>query len=156
MQRTVCDNTYYTKTHEEIQMARKWEKFMEGPFIPSRDRMHITLNNKGLFHLNLKAYEALGKPAAVVLFFERPTSVIGIAAAHEQLRESFMLNRRRDVYWTINAIPFCRKYGIRIDGTEAFADPEFDDLGILQLDLRTTRRVYGGGGRRRKSQNREQ
>lgn len=132
-------------------MARHWERFMEGPFIPSRGRMHVTLNRKGVFLMNQNAYEALGKPKAVVLFFERATSMIGISREHERLRESFPMNLRQDMYWTINAIPFCRKFGIRIDGTEAFVDPEVDNEGILQLDLRTTRRVYGSGGRRRKS-----
>ena len=133
-------------------MARQFEKFMDGPFIPSRDRMHITLNKWGVFQMNRKAYETLGKPAAVVLFFEKATGMIGISAAHQRLRESFPLKNKGNMHWTINAIPFCRHFGIRIDGTEAFADPELDDKGMMHLDLRTTRRVYGGGGRRGKRQ----
>lgn len=134
-------------------MARQFEKFMDGPFIPSRGRMHITLNDKGVFQMNRKVFEALGKPAAAVLFFEKSTGVIGISSAHERLREAFPVNKKQNMYWTINAIPFCRHFGIRIDGTEAFNDPELDDKGIMHLDLRSTRRVYGGGGRRRKKAN---
>ncbi len=152
MQQNICDNTYNTKTHKEKQMARQFEKFMDGPFIPSRDRMHVTHNNRGVFQMNRRVFEALGKPAAAVLYFEKATGVIGISAAHARLREAFPLNKRQDMYWTINAIPFCRRFGIRLDGTEAFADPELDDKGILHLDLRSTRRVYGGGGPRRKGQ----
>lgn len=129
-------------------MARHWEKFTDGPFIRSGDRVHVTLNGKGVFQMNRRAYETLGKPAAAVLYFEKATSMIGIAAAHERLREAFPVNNKNETYWTINAIPFCRHFGIRIDGTEAFADPEIDQEGILQLDLRTTRRVYGGRGKR--------
>lgn len=133
-------------------MARQWEKFTDGPFISSRDRMHVTLNNKGVFQMNRRVFNSLGNPAAAVLYFERATGVIGISPAHERLREAFPLNERQGTYWTINAIPFCRKFGIRVEGTQAFADPEIDDKGLLELDLRYTRRVYGGGGRRRKGQ----
>ena len=133
-------------------MARHWEKFTEGPYISSRNRMHVTLNSKGVFQFNRQVFDGLGKPSAVALFFEKATSTIGIGAAHRQLREAFPVNQRQDTYWTINAVPFCRHFGIKIDqGTEAFADPEIDTEAILQLDLRTTRRIYGGGGRRRKA-----
>jgi hypothetical protein len=132
-------------------MARHWEKFTDGPTISSRDRFHVTLNSKGVFQFNRKVFEALGKPRAAVLYFEKATSTIGIGPAQERLREAFPVNIRQEMYWTINAIPFCRHFGIKIDrGTEAFADPELNDEGILQLDLRTTRRVYGGGGKRPK------
>jgi len=132
-------------------MARHWEKFTDGPTISSRDRLHVTLNSKGVFQFNRKVFEALGKPRAAVLYFEKATSMIGISSAHERLREAFPVNIKQDMYWTINAIPFCRHFRIKIErGTEAFADPELDNDGILQLDLRTTRRVYGGRGKKTK------
>lgn len=128
-------------------MARHWEKFTAGPTITSRDRVHVTLNGKGLFQFNRKAYELLGSPKAAVLFFERSTSTIGISPAHTQIREAFPF-RASSSCFTVSGRPFCRHFGIDVEGTEAFADPELDPQGVLQLDLRTTRRVYGG--RRRK------
>ena len=130
-------------------MARHWEKFTEGPTVSSRDRVHVTLNGKGLFQFNRKAYEHLGSPKAAVLYFEKSTSMIGISSAHPQLREAFPFKASSSCF-TLRARPFCRHFGIEIDGTEAFADPELDPQGILQLDLKTTRRVYGGRGKRRK------
>lgn len=125
-------------------MARHWEKFTGGPTVRSRDHMHVTLNSKGLFQLNHKTYSALGKPQAVVLFFEKQYSIIGISPAHAKLSEAFLVKPKMDFGWTINAIPFCRHFGIQIDGTEAFVNPDVDEQGILQLDLRCTRRVFGG------------
>lgn len=126
-------------------MARQMERFMGGPFISSRDRMHVTLNSKGVFQFNQRVHTALGSPSAAVLFFEKETGIIAISSAHEKLKEAFPINNRQGTYWTINAIPFCRHFGIRIEqGTEAFINPDIDDQGMLVLDLRSTRRVYGG------------
>ena len=123
-------------------MARHWEKFMGGPHVSSRDRLHVTLNKKGVFQFNRKVFEAMGSPRAAVFFFEKATSVIGISSAQPQLTEAFPVNVRQDTYFTINGIPFCRSCGIELDNTEVFVNPEFDEKGILQLDLRSTRRIY--------------
>ena len=129
-------------------MARQWVKFTDGPFISSRDRVHVTLNSKGMFQFNRKAYEELGSPKAAVLFFDEESSVIGISPAHPHLREAFPF-RVSSTCFALRAIPFCRRFGIHIDGTEAFADPEIDKEGMLELDLRTTRRVFGGRRKKR-------
>ena len=125
-------------------MARIWEKFTGGPVIRSRDRLHITLNNKGVFKFNRRAYEALGSPSAAVLFFEKQTGVIGISSAHPKLAEAFPFKNEQGYNWKLNAIPFCRHFGIKTDGTEVFVNPELDEKEILQLDLRTTRKIFGG------------
>ncbi len=128
-------------------MARHWEKFTAGPTVSSRDRIHVTLNRRGVFQFNRKAYEHIGSPKAVVLFFEKATSMIGISEAHPQLREAFPV-KTDGVCFRLHGRPFCRHFGIEIDGTEAFADPDLDNDGILQLSLRSTRRVYGGRGKK--------
>ena len=125
-------------------MARVWEKFTGGPVVSTRDRLHITLNAKGMFCMNRKMFEALSSPKAVVLYFEKDTGVIGITSAHERLREAFPVKEKMGCVWQIYAIPFCRHFGIKLDGTEAFVNPDFDNEGVLQLDLRTTRKVFGG------------
>lgn len=125
-------------------MARVWEKYTGGPVVRSRERLHVTLNKKGVFTFNRKVFEALGSPRAAVLYFEKETSVIGIGSAHPKLREAFPVNFKQGIYWTINAVPFCRHFGIRLDRTEAFVDPDIDNQEILLLDLRTTRHAFGG------------
>jgi hypothetical protein len=136
-------------------MARHWERFTAGPTITSRDRMHVTINHRGVIMLNRKAYESLGSPKAAALYFEKATSVIGINSAHARLREAFPVKPKgAGGYWTINAIPFCRHFGIETAKTEAFTDPEIDDKGVLELDLRRTRVIFGGF-RRKNKQRRE-
>jgi len=132
-------------------MGRLWEKFMGGPTIRSRDRLHVTLNHKGVIMMNRKAFEDLGKPKAAVLFFEKESGMIGVSPAHEKLREAFPVIPKGAIsYWHINAMPFCREYGIKMRGTEVFSNAEIDDKGMLVLDLRTTRLVFGGYRRNNK------
>ena len=131
-------------------MARHWEKYTGGPNITNRDRLHVTLNSKGMIKFNRKAYEAIGTPSAALLFFEKATSTIGITAAQPHLTEAFPFTQN-NINWTLNAMPFCRHFGIKFDtGTEAFINPELDTDGTLMLDLRQTRRVYGGRGKKTK------
>jgi hypothetical protein len=39
----------------------------------------VTLNGRGVMHMNLKAYEALGMPAAVKLLYDEDRRVIGVS-----------------------------------------------------------------------------
>ncbi len=132
-------------------MIRKFEKFMEGPFISTKDRLHVTINNRGCIQFNRRFYEALGKPRSVVLYYDKAANVIGMSSAYPQLREAFPVNERQTYYFTVNAIPFCRNFGIKVDGTYAFSDPELDNDGIMHLDLRRTRRIRCGGGPKKRN-----
>ena len=132
-------------------MIRQFEKFTGGPFISSRDRVHVTINKKGALLFNRRMYELMGEPKAVVLFFDTAASVIGVSAAHPQLTEAFPL-RTNGTAFKINAISFAKHYGIQIDATEVFLTPEIDEKGILHLDLRRTRTVFGRKRRKKKDQ----
>lgn len=108
-------------------MARHFERFMGGPWKSSRDRVHVTLNSKGVFQLNRRAFELLGSPDAVALSFDKTTSTIGLEKVQPKLTEAFPLNERQNMYWTINAIPFYRYCGVKLAGTEVFNDPEMNN-----------------------------
>ena len=112
----------------------------------------MTLNKRGQFNINKRAYNMLGSPQAVVLYFDKASSVIGLSPAPPKLTEAFPVNEK-DGYFTVNGISFARHYGIHIDTTEAFLDPELDEKGILHLDLRRTRTVFGGKRKKNKVSN---
>lgn len=130
-------------------MARQWEKFMGGPTTSSRDRLHVTLNKKGVIMMNRKTFTELGSPKAAVLFFDKKASVIGVSPAHERLREAFPVKEKAG-YWHINAIPFCREFGIQMSGTEVFIYADTNEQGVLELDLKSTRVIFGGYRRKNK------
>ena len=94
-------------------MARVSEKFMVGPVVSSRDRYHITRNSKGVFTFNRKLFEDMGKPKAVVFYFERSTNVIGIQKAHPILQEAFPVKAKADRYYQTRywQFPFAGLYG---------------------------------------------
>ena len=118
---------------------------MGGPTRSRRDQMHITINKKGQFTFNRKTYDEMGKPRAVVFFFEKATDVIGMSSASPHLIEAFPVKEiQGGTCFAVYGIPFCRKFGIPVDRTEKFLEPEFDEKHILQLDLRRTQHVFGG------------
>src|SRR5205085_6891078 len=94
-----------------IQMARVWEKYMGGPTRSNRDQMHITLNKKGQFTFNRKTFDELGKPKAVVFYFEKATDVIGMSSASPHLTEALPVKEiQNGTCYAVYGAPFCRKF----------------------------------------------
>ena len=120
-------------------MISRWEIYEEGETKPFSDRVHVSINRKGVMFVNGTAFELLGRPEAVVLLFDRKEKVIGLNPAPASVKGTFRLkDHSKGRHRIINAAPFCRKFGIRIDGTSAFVQPWLDDHGILLLDLKST------------------
>jgi len=118
-------------------MIKYWEKFNGGPTPPPDKRVHVTLSAKGVILFNRNAFKLLGSPRAACLYFNKADSKIGVSSAHPQYAGAFPV-RDKGHYFLINAIPFCRHYGIRVDRTQQFVRPDIDNDGILHLDLTTT------------------
>lgn len=128
----------------------EWEKFHGGPSVPSSDRLHVTINRGGKILLNDRTFRELGKPEAVHLFFNRERDQIALQPTSARLESAFPVRKRVRRGYHIYASPFCRHFGIKIDATHSFTQPEIAD-GRLILKLsetvivsRTRRRVIGG------------
>lgn len=120
-------------------MICHWEEYDMGPTKARAERIHATINRKNTILINGNLHTRLGNPEAVKLLFDRVNSVIGIVAVPATLANSFPVTvpaagRHR----LIRATPFCRHFGISIDSTTYFREPEIDDQGILRLDLKNT------------------
>lgn len=119
-------------------MISRWEIYEEGETKPFSDRVHVSINRKGVMFVNGNAYQKLGKPEAVVLLFDRKEKIIGLNPAPTSVKGAFRLkDHSKGRHRIINAAPFCRKFGIRIDATSAFVQPRLDSDGILLLDLKS-------------------
>lgn len=117
---------------------RRWDEFFGGPNVPSDDRLHVTLNSRGVILLNPKAFDVLGKPAAAVLLYDKRNSTIGLRAAPAETQHAFPLRQKAKFrHWLIHANPFCRHHRIKVERTMAFPEAETDAEGILLLDLHT-------------------
>ena len=131
-------------------MISHWEEFKAGPTLPLTERIHVTLNRKNVILLNGNIHAKLGHPTAVVLLFDKVNSIIGVNPAPETLTNAFPVKiKDRGRHRLIRATPFCQHYGIKMDTTTVFLNPEIDDDGILHLDLKATTSLRRRGLKRR-------
>jgi hypothetical protein len=128
----------------------KLEKFMGGPTPSSRERIHVTINKGGLIRLNENCYRRLGKPEAVYLYYSKEDGVIALEPVHSfRMPMAFPL-KPTSCGRRIQASPLCKHYGIRIDSTERFINPEFSPDG-KKLLLKLTDTVTVRQTRKRKA-----
>ena len=118
-------------------LDRKFEKFLGGPTQPPEQRVHVTIDKRNVIQMNKRCYLELGKPQAVYLHFSRVDDTIAVEPVHSHSLPAAFPVRAYDTNYTINAAPFCRHFGIRLDTTQRFVSPEFRD-GALQLKLSET------------------
>lgn len=101
--------------------------------------MHVTLSPRNVILLNGNVFERLGSPEAVVMLFDKVNSVIGINPVPPSRTNAFRLaTKTRGRNRLIRVTPFCKHYGITVDRTTAFLNPEVDGDGVLRLDLKET------------------
>jgi hypothetical protein len=114
-----------------------WENFEDGPFIRTRERIHVTITRNCRIYFNKKAWEALGGPDGVALMYDSREKLIGVRASQPNRRETFRLRKKnnRETGWTINAMNFCRRYKIQSSETLAFTNVQSIDGPIIVLDL---------------------
>jgi hypothetical protein len=135
-------------------LDRQCEKFMGGPTVPYRERVHVTIKSGGAIFLNQKAHKMMGRPKAVYLYYNRPKDMI-ILEPTEALtsNNAFLLKDAQHSARLIYANPFCKHFGIKIKGTLQFLTPTIDAVGRLYLKLHET--ITVSRGPRGKRQNRE-
>ena len=115
----------------------RWEEFSGGPRKPSRDTMHVTLNDSGVLLMNKKAWETLGAPDHIVLMFDRMNNMIGLRSGSAEEKNAFPVKGMQNYSRIVYASPFCVHYGLELDRTMMFNEIEFDDQSFLRLMLRT-------------------
>jgi len=120
-----------------------WIRYDARPRERLFERVHVTINRKGQIHLSRNAYQLLGRPAAVTLYYEKTLGKIGIEKADARARGSIALVPKHFGAYAIYAMGFCRRNLIEVVGTHAFRQPEINHNGILILDLNETERVGG-------------
>ncbi len=120
-------------------MISHWEEFSLGPTPPKDTVLHVTLDRKGIIMMNGNIVEKLGSPDAVVLLFDKVNSMIGLNASSPNVPNAFRLKPKSSGRGRmVHASRFCRHYGISVDNTTAFIDPQIDEEGVLKLDLNST------------------
>lgn len=132
-------------------MDRDLEKFRGGPNKPAQDGMRVTLSKVNVLSFNMNTFRQLGKPDAAYLYFSRRRDLIVVEPVHSlNFTEAFPVLTKGSG-WRINAAPFCRHFGIRLDTTVRFTDPDIRE-GKLELKLANIVSVAQVRKRKRKTQ----
>ena len=122
-----------------MTIGHQFIPFLAGPTQPSQKRLHVSINHKGIIYLNNNIFRELGRPPAVELRFDPQHERIAVMPCNPRLNQAFPVKNFASQH-LIHASPFCRHFGIKLDSTEKFIDPEING-GILYLDLKATVRV---------------
>lgn len=117
---------------------REFERFRGGPTQSKAERVYVTIDKRFVISINNNMHRLLGKPSAVYLHYSRKSDVIAVEPlSSSRLPEAFPVRERSGGGWRINASPFCKHFGIRLDTTERFICPEIHN-GKLLLKLTET------------------
>ena len=112
-------------------MDKDFEKFLAGPTKSPADRLHVSLNRNNVMHFNNKLYRLMGKPESICLYYSRTRNIIGMLPISPRMNEGFPVKPNVNTGYRINISPFCRHFGIRIDSTIRFIDPEVEGVRVL-------------------------
>lgn len=124
-------------------MTTVWQKFECGQKGERYVRPRVTLNIDGVFYFGRKAFEALGMPDAVALYFDLDGGRIGVRAGQPGEKTFQMVHSKpsKGRYGHLRAATFCRHYGIEPAARVDFQNVHVDADGMMVLDLKTARRM---------------
>ena len=126
-------------------MKRKWELCPHGEAGTRWSSLYVTMNTKGYISLSRFTFEKMGEPEKARLLFDRANNTIGVQAVGRLARDAFKVARKSDRGGrVIYALRLLQEFGIKIPRSVRFMNPEFDENGILLLDLNDTRPAQKG------------
>lgn len=114
-----------------------WDEFKPGPNYRKARKPRVSLDRKGTLSFNSLAMELLDNAEAVVIFFDKIHSLIGIKDCDPAAGNAFPVYKNEGKYtFRVRGNSFCRYHRISVIGTVAFNRIEVDLYGIMVLDLR--------------------
>ena len=127
-------------------MIKHWTKFPGRPHARFKhDGFRVTMGRDGAMYMNEKAWDALGRPEAIEMMFDKTRRMIGLAAASVDLPEAFPVKPKKGASGKIiSANAFCTHFLIKMMRTGLFNEIEVDADGIMSLSLETVSAVTRG------------
>ena len=120
-------------------MKAEWEEIVKGDVVAWSAGLRVTLNRRGHIVINRTTHKRMGKPTAVLLYYDRVNHRIGIRAANPGHRNAFKLGVKPHEARVVRACKLINEKGIALPDTVEFPDAFIDDDGVLTLDLRSAR-----------------
>lgn len=117
-----------------------WVAFSGKPFGgPGHFGMRVSINNRCVVYLNVKAWEALRKPDAVEFLYNEATLAIGIRRASTRLESAFPVKPKiiqgEQVGYIIHASAFLTDRKLKPTQTLQFNKIDVDRKGFMTLPL---------------------
>lgn len=113
--------------------------------------MRVSVQRKGTFSLNAAAFEGLGKPEAVILFFDKETQAIGLKPADRSIRHAYPIRKQgASQSYLFGAQSFLQHCGLSAPSTRTF-DPEMED-GILVFEWSKGVDTFSTAGRKKRAE----
>jgi hypothetical protein len=121
-------------------MQIEWSVVPRGDVHPSDSRVYVTMNRKGEIVLNGTAYRRMGEPAAFLLMYNQPNSLIALKPTAASIKNAYPARKHgRRNGRVVRALRLLIDNNIKLPDTIEFKDAEIDPDGVLMLDLRTAR-----------------
>ena len=113
--------------------------------------MYASINTYGDIIISRVTHEALGKPEAYQLLFDRERDVIGLRPARIGVDSHAFPARSRGRHGgqRIRGHKMIREFGIYLDATRVFHRCQMDNQGVLILDLNSVNTITRGRRSRR-------
>lgn len=117
-------------------MKRYWTEYTGKPRAATPDAIYASLNQHGDLVLNRKAYEELGAPERVRLFYDSRTEAIGLMPADPEADNGHKVRRfSTGSTHLVHCSRFLRLSGIKIEKTVSFPTAKMEN-GLLVLELK--------------------
>ena len=109
-------------------MTRDWQVYDEGPFYSPKGSIRVTLNAVGEVMINRHAFEAMGRPEAVVPMFDEKNGVIGLRPTARHMPNGLPVRlRSTSGNYSSSIRRFCLRHEIRVEYTVRFRTPEIEN-----------------------------
>ena len=129
-------------------ISSQWTRFPGRQFSRNvTDGIRVTMGPDGVIYMNAAAWDALGRPEAVEMMFDKPRHVIGLRKCGPLTDGAFQVKAKSGSKGrVIHASAFCMHFLIKMGRTGLFNDVYIDHHDTMQLHL-TTVSAVGRGAR---------
>ncbi len=110
-----------------------FEVFKRQRLAPDKDPL-ITIQKKGIFSLNQIAYEALGKPEAVELLYDRDARIIGLRKVDASVQHAYRVRPfGSGATWLVSGTAFTKYYEIDLSVPIRYTARKERDMLVIDL-----------------------
>lgn len=111
----------------------QWSEFTRTA-TPIGAKPYVTIQRKGTLSLNRAGYEALGKPEAVKLLYDRDERMIGMRATDPEEQGAYPVRPQAGSNWLIAGTAFASFLGLDTSTAKRYEAETMD--GVLAVDLK--------------------